>query len=126
LLVTDRKIGRALQRSVYKEGDEVIVVNQEEIKNWVHHTSDLIEAAYNKGEAQHFMNSDDYRPEKPAPFRNVYHDPYKYFVGVRLRRLDELIVRANELPVNPDFDPQEWSTGRAETRNPGPQLMQGF
>jgi hypothetical protein len=103
--------GRALQRSVYKEGDEVIVVNQEDINNWVHYTRDLIEAAYDKGEAQHFMNSDDYSPEKPSPFRNIYHDPYKYFVQVRLRRLDELIVRSNSLLVNPDFDPQDWTNG---------------
>ncbi len=103
--------GRALQRSVYKEGDEVIVVTQEDVESWVHYTRDLIEAAYDKGEAQHFMNSDDYSPEKPSPFRNIYHDPYKYFVGVRLRRLDELIVRSNSLLVNPDFDPQDWTNG---------------
>ena len=100
--------GRALQRGIYKEGDEVITVTQQDIESWVHNTHDLIEAAYDKGEARHFMNSDDYRPETTLPFRNVYHDPYKYFVGVRLRRLDELIVRANELPINPDFDPQDW------------------
>jgi hypothetical protein len=100
--------GRALQRGVYREGDEIITVNKQDIESWVHHTHDLIEAAYDKGEARHFMNSDDYKPERTSPFTNVYHDPYKYFVKVRLRRLDELIVRANELPVNPDFDPQEW------------------
>jgi hypothetical protein len=103
--------GKALQRTIYKEGDEVIVVTQQDVEGWVHYTRDLIEAAYDKGEARHFMNSDDYKPESASPFRNIYHDPYKYFVEARLRRLDELIMRTNSLPLNPSFDPQEWKRG---------------
>src|SRR5215210_4580764 len=47
--------GRALQRTVYKKGGETIVVSRQDVEGWVHHTHDLIEAAYDKGEARHFL-----------------------------------------------------------------------
>ena len=72
----------------------------------MHATHDLVEAAFDKGEARHFLNSKGYDPGFEDPFRDTQLDPYKYFIQPRLKRLDELIVRANSLEVNPDFDPR--------------------
>ena len=98
--------GKNLQRTVYADGGELKLVSQQDVEDWVHRTYDLIEAAFDRGEAQHFLNSEDYKPEKASPFRDARHDPYKYFTEIRLRRLNELIVRANLLEISPDFDPQ--------------------
>jgi hypothetical protein len=98
--------GRNLQRTIRKEGDEIVIVTQQDVEDWVHDTHDLIEAAFDKGEARHFLNSEGYDPGHNLPWREARHDPYKYYLEPRLKRLDELIVRANSLEINPDFDPQ--------------------
>lgn len=100
--------GKNLQRTISADKGELKIVSQQDIEDWVHRTYDLIETAFDKGEAQHFLNSADYKPEKPYPFRNARHDPYRYFTGVRLRRLDELVVRANSLEINPEFNPHSY------------------
>jgi hypothetical protein len=64
-------------------------------KDSVRRTHDLIEAAFDKGEAQFFLGD-----ELDKGF-----DP----VDACLRRLDQLIVRGNSLNVNPDFDTQDWT-----------------
>jgi hypothetical protein len=98
--------GRNLQRTLRKEGDEIVIVTQQDVEDWVHGTHDLIEAAFDKGEARHFLNSEGYDPGHNLPWRDARHDPYKYYIEPRLKRLDELIVRANSLEVNPNFDPR--------------------
>ena len=98
--------GKNLQRTIRKEGDEIIIVTNQDVEDWVHRTHDLIEAAFDKGEARHFLDSEGYDPGHNLPWRDARHDPYKYYIEPRLKRLDELIVRANSLEVNPDFDPQ--------------------
>jgi hypothetical protein len=99
--------GKDLRVTVRKEGDEWSLVGQQDVEEWVHRTHDLIEAAFDKGEARRFLDSADYMPEKPLPYREIRVDPYKYHLEPRLQRLNELIVRANELEINPDLDPQE-------------------
>ena len=98
--------GRNLQRTIRKEGDEIVIVTKQDVEDWVHGTHDLIEAAFDKGEARHFLNSEGYDPGHNLPWRDARHDPYKYYIEPRLKRLDELIVRANSLEVNPNFDPR--------------------
>ena len=98
--------GRNLQRTIRKEGDEIVIVSKQDVEDWVHGTHDLIEAAFDKGEARHFLNSEGYDPGHNLPWRDARHDPYKYYIEPRLKRLDELIVRANSLEVNPNFDPR--------------------
>ena len=44
--------GRNLQRTIRKEGDEIVIVSKQDVEDWVHGTHDLIEAAFDKGEAQ--------------------------------------------------------------------------
>lgn len=101
--------GNILRQSHRKNSEEKIkFTSHQDVVDWVERTHNLIEAAFDKAEARHFMNSDDYKPEKPLPWREVRVDPYRYHVIPRLRRLDQLIVRASELPLNPDFDPQHW------------------
>jgi hypothetical protein len=100
---------------VRKEGDEIKLVGQQDVEDWVHRTYDLIEAAFDKGEARRFLDSSDYKPEKPLPYREVRIDPYKYFLTPRLRRLNELILRANTLEINPDFDPQSFTQSVEES-----------
>ena len=70
-----------------------------ERKLWVENTYELIEAAFGKSEARHFITDDS---------SNMYRPSNPYALGVRLKRLDELIVRAEWLSVHPNFNPHEW------------------
>ena len=99
-------------RQSHRKDDEgrIKITSHQDIVAWVDRTHDLIEAAFDKAEARHFMNSDDYEPAKYPPWREVRVDPYKYHLKPRLRRLHELVIRANELPISPDFDPQAWDS----------------
>jgi len=97
--------GEDLRVLTRKEDGEWKIISQQDVEDWVHRTHDLIEAAFDKAEARRFLDSSDYTPEKALPYREIRIDPYKYFLEPRLRRLNELIVRANSLEVNPDFDP---------------------
>jgi hypothetical protein len=97
--------GEDLRVILREEGGQWNLVSQQDVEDWVHRTHDLIEAAFDKGEARRFLDSSDYKPEKPLPYREVRADPYKYHLTPRLQRLNELIVRANSLEVNPEFDP---------------------
>jgi hypothetical protein len=107
--------GEDLRVLVWKEGDEIKFVGQQDVEDWVHRTYDLIEAAFDKGEARRFLDSSDYKPEKHLPFRQVRIDPYKYFLTPRLQRLNELILRANTLEINPDFDPRRFTQSVEES-----------
>jgi hypothetical protein len=98
--------GEDLRVQVRREGSEIKLIGQQDVEDWVHRTHDLIEAAFDKGEARRFLDSSDYKPETPVPYREIRVDPYKYYLEPRLQRLNELIVRANGLEVSPDFDPQ--------------------
>jgi len=91
------------------EGDSFRLVGKQDVEEWVHRTHDLIEAAFDKGEARRFLDSSDYTPEKTVPYREIRIDPYKYHLTPRLQRLNELILRANTLEINPDFDPQSFA-----------------
>jgi hypothetical protein len=75
---------------------------------WVHHTYELIEAAFGKSEAERFLSGEGYRRQGFASIENLRASRDKYSLPVRLWRLDQLIERANALEINPDFDPQEW------------------
>jgi hypothetical protein len=101
--------GEDLRVTLRKEGDSFRFVSKQDVEEWVHRTRDLIEAAFDKGEARRFLDSSDYKPEKPLPYREIRIDPYKYHLTPRLQRLNELILRANTLEINPDFDPQRFA-----------------
>ncbi len=73
----------------------------------------MIEAAFGKLEAQHFISNEGYTEEdllgfKPHPKFRPHSLDGKYLVRPRLKRLHELIPRLHDLDVNPDFDPQDW------------------
>jgi hypothetical protein len=100
--------GEKLKPGSYVEDGERVWLTEGCVENWIDSTRDLIEAAFDKEEGRRFMNSDGYEPEKRPPWREVRIDPYRYHLTPRLQRLDELILRASELPIDPDFDPDEW------------------
>jgi hypothetical protein len=100
--------GTYLNKWLYQETDEGKKVTMKDVRDWVHRTRDLIEAAFDKGEARHFLNGDGYKREGVQPFHNLLASKDDYFIPARVWRLNELIIRANELPINPDFDPQDW------------------
>jgi hypothetical protein len=83
------------------------------IHGWVHHTRELIEAAFGKAEAQHFISNEGYTEEellglKPnAKFKRHFLDN-PYLMKARIKRLHELIRRAHLLNVDSDFNPQDW------------------
>jgi hypothetical protein len=100
--------GEKLKAGDYVEDGERVLVSQECVEKWIDSTRDLIEAAFDKEEGRRFMNSEGYEPKKRPPWREVRIDPYRYHLTPRLQRLDQLILRASELPIDPDFDPDEW------------------
>jgi len=67
-----------------------------EIHGWVYATHELIEAAFGKAQARRFMNNEG---DMGGP----------YLMSARIERLHELIDKMHDLPINPDFDPQEWT-----------------
>jgi hypothetical protein len=107
--------GEDLRPVTRQVGGEWGFTDQRDVEDWVHRTHDLIEAAFDKGEARRFLDSSDYTPENPVPYREIRVDPYKYYLEPRLRRLSELIVRANGLEVSPDFDPQSFTQSVEES-----------
>lgn len=81
------------------EGLGDILVDPQKRKDWVENTCEFIEAAFGKSEARRFITDDSsnmYRPNNP------------HALGVRLKRLDELIARANSLQIRPSFNSQDW------------------
>jgi hypothetical protein len=108
LLGAAMREGEKLKAGSYVEDGERILVSQERVETWIDSTRDLIEAAFDKEEGRRFMNSEGYEPEKRPPWREVRIDPYRYHLTPRLQRLDQLLLRASELSVDPDFDPDEW------------------
>lgn len=100
--------GKELRGYVDRTRREIKIVPHPDIEDWIQRTHDFIEAAFDKGEARHFLSGEGYRQEGLSPADNLYLSRYPHAVPVRLWRLDQLIIRANELPINPDFDPEEW------------------
>jgi hypothetical protein len=107
--------GEDLRVTLRREGDSFRLVSKQDVEEWVHRTYELIEAAFDKGEARRFLDSSDYTPVKTAPYREIRIDPYKYHLTPRLQRLHELILRANTLEIDPDFDPQRFAQSAEES-----------
>jgi hypothetical protein len=107
--------GEDLRVTLRKEGDSFRLVGKQDVEEWVHRTYDLIEAVFDKGEARRFVDSSDYTPEKTVPYREIRIDPYKYHLTPRLQRLNELILRASTLEIDPDFDPQRFAQSAEES-----------
>jgi hypothetical protein len=107
--------GEDLRVTLRREGDSFRLVSKQDVEEWVHRTYDLIEATFDKGEARRFLDSSDYTPVKTAPYREIRIDPYKYHLTPRLQRLHELILRANTLEIDPDFDPQRFAQSAEES-----------
>ncbi len=93
LLGNAMKEGQGLRSSHKQERRE----KHDAARDWVGRTHDLIEAAFDKAEAQYFRGDQIDRGLDP--------------VDGCLSRLEQLMVRANSLDINPDFDPQEWKGG---------------
>jgi hypothetical protein len=68
-----------------------------EIHGWVYTTYELIEAAFGEAQARRFLSNEG---DMGGP----------YLMTARIERLHELIDRMHSLPINPDFDPQEWTS----------------
>ncbi len=94
-------------------GDEHQTRYDEEVRAWVDCTYNLINDAFSKDEAQHFISNEGYTDkelfgrELPS-FMHLSSTQRKYLIPARLKRLDELRARLHPLDVNPDFDPQDW------------------
>lgn len=97
-------------RGVYdRKRREIRIGHHPGIEDWVHRSHDLVEAAFDKGEARHFLSGEGFRIEGVSPEDNLYLGRDTYSVAVRLWRLDQLIVRANSLEINPEFDPERFA-----------------
>ena len=93
--------------------DEYQAKYDEEVRTWVHRIYNLLNDAFSKAEAQRFISNEGYTDEEllgrelPS-FMHLSSTQRKYLIPARLKRLHEIIDRANWLPINPDFDPQDW------------------
>jgi hypothetical protein len=101
-----------------KEDDELLdeyhAKREREERAWVNRTYNLIHAAFSKAEAQRFISNEGLTEEEMfgRKMRRSFYltfDQRKYLIPARLKRLDGVIDRANSLPINPDFDPQDWA-----------------
>lgn len=97
--------GRILQRMLRREEpNEVKRARLPEIDLWVDCTSELIEVAFDKGEAQLFLRDQ----RRTTGVRRRVPAFYISEIEAWLKRLYELIPRADTIPMRPDFDPQDW------------------
>ncbi len=115
LLGETREEGPRAHARTHETGDWDI------LSRWTNETHDLIEAAFGKGEAQLFLSDEGYPthslPGSPgndawaalAQSNVSARNRREREIGYRLRRLDSLILRADSLPIRPDFDPQGWT-----------------
>jgi hypothetical protein len=71
------------------------------VEAWIHRTHDLINAAYGNGEAALFMDSSGYILHADGSTRSNL----RKFVDGRMRRLSELVQRADGMTVREEFDP---------------------
>lgn len=93
--------------------DEPQATYDEELRTWVDCTYNLIEAAFDKLEAQHFISNEGYSDKelfgrKLPPFMHLSSTQRKYLISARLKRLREFRARLHELDINPEFDHKAW------------------
>jgi hypothetical protein len=101
--------GESLRGDMRRVGSDFRFNTMDDVEDWVHRTHDLIEAAFDKGEARRFLDRSDYTPENPLATEEVpVVDTYGHHLEPRLRRLQELIVRANAFEINDSFYPRYW------------------
>ena len=80
---------------------------QREAHAWAEETQQLIQRAAGEGEASFLMSNVGVElPSGVAPGRQI-----RIFIDGRLRRIGDLIQRADTLPLEPDFDPDEFGDG---------------
>jgi hypothetical protein len=70
------------------------------VEAWTHRAHDLIGAAYGSGEAALFMDSSGYVFSSDGSVRRSLRN----FIDGRIRRLSELLQRADSMTVRDDFD----------------------
>lgn len=106
--------GEKLRKWSYVEDGERIIVSQADVEDWVHRTRDLLEAAFDKAEAQRFVSNRGYTEEELGYRPNARLKPRNldspYLTAARLKRIDELVARMHLLDISPDFDPQDWAS----------------
>jgi hypothetical protein len=85
------------------EGEEHLPKAQE----WVWYTYALIEAAFDKGEAQRFLSNEGYTLPWLRPMDNLMLASNTFWISARLWRLEHLITRMDSLTIRPGFDPQD-------------------
>jgi hypothetical protein len=100
LLAVKDKLGAAMERGRALVG----TYDPDEVAIWAHDTAALIEAAFGAGEASQFRSSFGYTFADAGGSNPRLRE----YVEGRLRRLGELIARADSLSMNPDFDPVRW------------------
>ena len=101
--------GERLRGEMRRVGNDYRFNTKDDVKDWVDMTHDFIEAAFDKGEARRFLDSGDYTPKNPlATEEEPAVDTYEYHLEPRLRRLHELIQRANGVEINPNFYARYW------------------
>lgn len=88
--------GRLIQSLKDKDEDQA----EKDAEAWGQQTHDLIAAAYGEGEANLFLDSSGYNFLGGSKIRN--------WIDGRMRRISELLTRADSLKIRIQFDPAEF------------------
>jgi hypothetical protein len=109
-LVKDRLVsaisdGSDLVQGLPNETDDFMV--ERAVEAWAHRTRDLIDAAYGSDEAALFMDNSGYAFYSDGTARRSLGN----FVDGRIRRLSELLRRADSMTVREEFDPARLDRG---------------
>jgi hypothetical protein len=105
--------GRVLLRMLRREeSDEAKRVRLAEVDLWVHRTSGLIEAAFDKYEGQVLLESvgESTNTRHRSPANRISE------MQARLKQLYELRSRVDTITIRPDFNPESWSALDTEDR----------
>jgi hypothetical protein len=102
---------------VHLRGNNLDLQNEEENRTWISQTYVLIEAAFDKGTAQHFLSNQGYRLEGFAPIDNLRLSMDPLWIDARLWRLEELILRIDRerLNIRSDFDLERFTRQMRES-----------
>jgi hypothetical protein len=99
--------GGDLVQGLPNETDDFMA--ERSVEAWVHRTHDLIDAAYGSDEGALFMDNSGYALYSDGTARRRLGN----FVDGRVRRLSELLQRADSMTVREEFDPARWDRGHS-------------
>jgi predicted nucleotide-binding protein len=101
-------LGKALAtgQTIFADSNLTDEQLEQKAREWVTHTRDLIAAAYGDGEAALFLDSSGYTFCSDS--RNPQKSKIQNWIDGRMRRIGDLLRRADSLTVRSEFEPAKF------------------